>query len=148
MNILVPQHRFGSEITSDRSECLPMPDQSPPEKNQLSYERDRRNGYGENSQSSRQNIRRRKQGVNQANRHAAKQLLGVVDPQTGEPQPGSGAVVRRPQTWRKVADIPLGDMVAKQLFRRARLGIASPESVEAAVERVASHRQRRPLNEQ
>ncbi len=120
-----------------------MNEMTPQQKKQLSYERDRRNGYGENSKSSRKNIRCRKRGVNQANRHAAKQLLGVVDPETGEPIPGSGAVVRRPKTWRKVADIPLGDMVAKQFFRRARLGIASPESVEAAVERVASHRQRR-----
>ena len=119
-----------------------MSRKSPPEKKQLSYERDRRNGYGENSKSSRQNIRRRKRGVNQANRHAAKQLLGAIDPETGEPLPGSGAVVRRPKTWRKVADIPLGDMVARKLFRRARLGIASPESVAATMERVAAHRKR------
>ena len=121
-----------------------MPRPSPAEKKRLSYERDRRNGYGENSKSSRKNIRRRKQGVNQANRHAQKQSLGIIDPETGEPPPGCGAVVRRPKTWRKVADIPLGDMVAKQLFRRARLGIASPESVDAAVQRVAAHRRRRP----
>ncbi len=117
-----------------------MPRQSPPEKKQLSYERDRRNGYGENSKSSRKNIHRRNRGVNQANRHAAKQQLGVVHPETGEPLLGSGAVVRRPKTWRKVADIPLSDMVAKKLFRRARLGIASPASVEAAMERVSAHR--------
>ena len=119
-----------------------MPEKSPQQKKQFSYERDRRNGYGENSKSSRKNIRLRKRGVNQSNRHAAKQLLGAVDPETGEPLPGSGAVVRRPKTWRKVADIPLGDMVAKKLFRRARLGIASRESVEAAMQRVAAVRKR------
>ncbi len=118
-----------------------MPRQSPPEKKQLSYDHDHRNGYGENSKSSRKNISRRKRGVNQANRHTHKQQLGGSDPQTGEPQPGCRA--RRPKTWRKVADIPLRDIVAKKLFRRARLGIASPESVEAAMQRVAAHRQRR-----
>lgn len=122
-----------------------MPHRSPPEKKQLSYERDRRNAYGENSKSSRKNIRLRKRGVNQANRHAYKQLLGVIDPESGEPQPNSGVVVRRPQTWRKVADIPLGDMVKKKIFRRARLRMASHESVEAAVQRVATDRKRRRL---
>ncbi len=117
-----------------------MPEKSPPQKKQLSYERDRRNGYGENSKSSRKNIRLRKQGVNQANRHAHKQLLSVIDPETGEPHPCRGVVMRRPKTWRKMADIPLGDVVTKKLFRRARLGIASPESVEAALQRVDSHR--------
>jgi hypothetical protein len=116
-----------------------VPRKSPQQQKQLSYERDRRNEYGENSKSSRKNIPRRKQGVNQANRHAAKQLLGVTDSETGEPQPGS--VVRRPQTWRKVADIPLGEMVAKKLFRRARFGMTGlpsnrkrhrPESVDHA----------------
>lgn len=122
-----------------------MPHRSPPEKKQLSYERDRRNAYSENSKSSRKNIRLRKRGVNQANRHAYKQLLGVIDPESGEPQPNSGVVVRRPQTWRKVADIPLGDMVKKKIFRRARLRMASHESVEAAVQRVATDRKRRRL---
>ncbi len=122
-----------------------MPRTSPPDKKQLSYERDRRNAYGENSKSSRQNIRLRKRGVNQANRHATKQHLGVIDPETGEPQLGRGAVIRRPKTWRKVADIPLGDMVARKLFRRARLGIASSESVKAAVDRVTAHRKRPEL---
>ena len=86
-----------------------MNERSPQQKKQLSYERDRRNGYGENSESSRKNIRLRKRGVNQANRHAHKQQLGVVDPETGEPQQDSGVIVRRPKRWRKVADIPLGD---------------------------------------
>ena len=122
---------------------VPMSEKSPQQKKQLSYEHDRRNGYGENSTSSRTNIPRRKRGVNQANRHAHKQLLSAIDPETSEPRPGSGPVVRRPKTWRKVADIALGDMVAKKLFRRARLGIASPESVEAAVQRVAALRKRR-----
>ncbi len=122
-----------------------MNEMTPQQKKQFSNERDRRNGYGENSKSSRKNIRLRKRGVNQANRHAHKQQLGVVDPETGEPQPNSGVVVRRPPTWRKVADIPLGDMVARKLFRRARRGIASSESVEAAVQRVAAHRKGRHL---
>jgi hypothetical protein len=69
-------------------------------------------------------------------------MLGTIDLETGEPQLGSGAVVRRPKSWRKVADIPLGDMVTRKLFRRARLGIARPESVAVAVERVAASRKR------
>jgi hypothetical protein len=83
---------------------------SPQEKKALSYVRDRRNMYGENSKSSRKNIPLRKRLVNKANRHAAQQQLRQVN--------GAPAVERAEQaedrlcgagrkTWRKRPDLPL-----------------------------------------
>lgn len=120
---------------------------SPQEKKQLSYERDRRNRYGENSKSSRKNIRRRKQSVNQANRHAARITLQATDPLTGEPTSSVGKL-RRPHRWSKVADTPLGDAVIRKLERRASLGIASPRSVERAIRKVRSTRAARHRDHQ
>lgn len=68
-----------------------MADKLPSKTKPLSDERGRRNGYGENSKSSRKNIHRRQQAVNQTNRHAHKQLRGAIDPETCEAIPGSEA---------------------------------------------------------
>lgn len=111
---------------------------SPQEKKQLSYERDRRNRYGEHSKSSRRGIRRRKQLVNRTNRQAARMTLQATDPQTGDPTSSVGKLRRR--RWSKVPDMPLGDAVIKKLERRARLGISAPCSVERAIRKVRSTR--------
>lgn len=116
---------------------------SPQEKKRLSYERDRRNRYNENSQSSRKSIRRRKQSVNQANRHADRISLQSVDLLTGEPTTGGSHLRRRRRRWSKVPDTPLGDAVIRKLERRARLGIASTLSVERAIRRVQATRAKR-----
>jgi hypothetical protein len=48
---------------------------SPTEKKALSYDRDRRNSYGESPHSSRKNIRRGKQRTHQEARRVATQVL-------------------------------------------------------------------------
>lgn len=118
---------------------------SPQEKKRLSYEHDRRNRYCEHSKSSRRGIRLRKQSVNRSNRHADRIVLQATDPLTGEPTASVGKV-HRPERWSKVPDAPLGDAVIKKLQRRARLGIATPSSVERAIRKVRSTRANRNRN--
>jgi hypothetical protein len=92
---------------------------TPQEKKELSYAKDRRNGYGENDKSSRKNISLRKRLVNRANRHAAQQALhgavGVTD-SASEEAAEQKAAAKRPKSWRKRADVPL----AEHLERKSR----------------------------
>jgi hypothetical protein len=86
---------------------------TPQEKKQLSYDRDRRNVYGENDKSSRKNIPRRKQLAAQTYRTKTKQLLdGLVsgtDPDEAEARVrgvrSKGDGLRT--AWRKSPDAPL-----------------------------------------
>lgn len=99
---------------------------SPQEKKALSYAKDRRNDYGENDKSSRKNIRRSKRIPNRADRRRGHQILsavhGPVEPKTAECAEtdlrGTKSMwVKR--GWRKRPDIPLREMVAYTLRRRA-----------------------------
>lgn len=95
----------------------------PERQKQLSYERDRRNAYGENSKASRKNIPLRKALVNRANRRNAQlALTGLVGAVTED---DSNGIERRlngvvPKSWAKVADLPLSEMVRRKLERRRR----------------------------
>ncbi|MFG2819284.1 hypothetical protein ACGFX4_07635 [Kitasatospora sp. NPDC048365] len=114
---------------------------SPQEKKQLSYAKDRRNFYGENDKSSRRNIRRSKQAVNSANRRLARTVLVTATGPLGPDDTSADAVEqdllrRRPKTWRKCPDTPLGPAVIRALGRRARLGIDEPERAEQRIRRV------------
>ncbi|MBB5075739.1 hypothetical protein [Nonomuraea endophytica] len=95
-----------------------MRQRTPQEKKLLSYAKDRRNAYGENDKSSRKNIRRNKRVPHRANRHRAHQILeaaiGVVD-EAVEEQVEQWVGRRRPKRWRKVADVPLGEIVRAKL---------------------------------
>jgi hypothetical protein len=94
---------------------------SPQEKKQLSYDKDRRNSYGENDKASRKSIPRNKSRVNRANRHLDRQALL---PSTGirQPETEDGAderLHRRPRKgWRKSADETLRQAVGRRLRRR------------------------------
>jgi hypothetical protein len=94
---------------------------TPQEQKQLSYAKDRRNGYGENDKSSRKNIPLRKRLVNRANRHSAQQTLSEA---VGATDPGQEDVVerktgaKRPKTWRKWPDIPLEEHLARRARRK------------------------------
>lgn len=88
------------------------------EKKALSYARDCRYTYGENNKGSRRSIRRNKRFPHRANRHRDHLTLAAL---TGTPDPllDEAAEVRlrgrRPKSWRKWPDLPLGVVVA---FRR------------------------------
>jgi hypothetical protein len=98
-----------------------MARRSPQEKKQLSYERDRRNVYGENDKSSRKAIPFRKRAVNKANRHADHQILltaaGVPDSAVEE-QVDDRLRGRLRKRWRKQPDRPLGEVLESKGKRR------------------------------
>lgn len=94
---------------------------SPQQKKQLSYDKDRRNTYGENDKASRKAIRRNKRWVNRANRHHDRQMLSrsVRVRDSGlEARVDLGLNSRMPKTWRKSADETLRRVVARKLRRR------------------------------
>lgn len=102
---------------------------TPQEKKRLSYERDRRNRYGENAQSSRTAIAQRKQKGRRAARRAAQQIVPaarhqpdlLADDSVENRLPHTRFGKR--QVWRKCADIALGTVVQwKKEGRVARYG--------------------------
>jgi hypothetical protein len=101
---------------------------SPQEKKRLSYERDRRNTYGENDKSSRKNIPRAKRRARRANRRLVSTALAAVQGVVVE-SVAEAAVERinrtRPRAFRKYPDTPLGDVVADRLDRRTYLDEAA-----------------------
>ena len=97
---------------------------TPQEKKQLSYERDRRNAYGQNDKASRKAIPLRKRLISRAYRRNTQQLLPKnelgLDQDRLESADVSVATVRRPG-WRKSPDMPLGEWVVHQREKRERL---------------------------
>jgi hypothetical protein len=95
---------------------------SPHAEKVLSYAKDRRYAYGNNSKAARKAVPRRKRWVNKANRHAEQQSLaevrGPVDVDLAE-DVGDRLHGRRPKRWRKVPDMPLGRLLE---LRRQRAG--------------------------
>jgi hypothetical protein len=101
-----------------------MKRRTPQEKKALSYERDRRNTYGNSPHAARKSIPLRKALRNRANRHLQNQQLRYSGPAPGEPLADefeSQMYRRAPRVWRKDADSPLGEVVAKKVERRAYL---------------------------
>jgi hypothetical protein len=86
---------------------------SPAEKKQLSYERDRRNVYGENDKASRKSIPLRKRLRARADRKRASQALtpGVIPDriEDGDHLDAELLPKRDPRQWRKQPDETLGD---------------------------------------
>jgi len=108
----------------------------------LSYQRDRRNTYGESPRASRRLIRFRKAWVNRAYR---RQIHQQLDP-SNEPEDvaqRADLVGRKP--WRKGADTPLGQVVEGRRGRRASArGEEAPEPSEAQLEARRRGRDRGP----
>jgi len=100
---------------------------SPTEKKALSYDRDRRNSYGENPHSSRKNIRRGKQRTHQESRRAATQVLARAIHDNSE---DSACVIENDvqvaakvvelNGFKKKPDIPLRVIISRKLHRRAK----------------------------
>ena len=109
---------------------------TPAEKKRLSYKKDRRNDYGENSKASRRSIRRRKRFVNRANRRRSRTDLSRID----APMDGELAELRlagrAEKRWEKSPDRPLGEYVQQRLRRRADLGIDDEADVRRKLQRV------------
>ncbi|MEN3537184.1 hypothetical protein AAH991_18865 [Microbispora sp. ZYX-F-249] len=120
---------------------------SPQEKKALSYAKDRRNDYGESDKSSRKNIARSKKLPHRANRRNANLVLeaakGVVDEVAGAAAE-ERLLTRRPKSWKKWRDAPLGEIVQDSLRRRMDLGFGGRESGSARIQRVR-RRMRQPV---
>ncbi|MBE3024716.1 hypothetical protein [Janthinobacterium sp. GW458P] len=90
---------------------------TPQEKKRLSYAKDRRNTYGENSKSSRKAIHAAKARANRMERHTQEQLLASTLKADDTEQ--LAAVENRvratpPRRWRKFPDTALGLVLARR----------------------------------
>jgi hypothetical protein len=85
----------------------PKRPRSPQEKKALSLQKDRRNRYGENDKASRKAIPAAKARSHRIVRRADKQALA-----DGEDALETVALVRCKPHWRKVPDVPLGEVIA------------------------------------
>ena len=98
-----------------------MKRKTPQEKKQISYERDRRNVYGEAPHAARKAIPLRKALRNRANRHVANQSVDYQGPAPDEDladELESRVHHRVPQEWEKYPDAPLGEVIANKSRKR------------------------------
>ncbi len=98
-----------------------MPRKTPQQKKALSYEKDGRNCYGENSKSSRKNIPKARARTHRAYRKRVRQALHgeltAALPDQLE-QREVDAISARRKEWKKVPDIPLAQHVVEQAVGR------------------------------
>ena len=90
---------------------------TPQEKKHLSYAKDRRNTYGENSKSSRKAIPAAKARANRIERHTQEQLLAsTLKADDAEQLAAVENRVRatQPRRWRKFPDTALGLVLARR----------------------------------
>ena len=96
---------------------------TPQEKKRLSYAKDRRNTFGENSKASRKAIPLRKAHGIRAERHSQDmrlaQSLGTVGIDALEAVENDVRATP-PRVWKKYPDKPLGTFVARKLARREK----------------------------
>jgi len=111
-------------------DCLVAKRQAPPEKKVQSYQKDRRNTYGEAGARSRFSIRRRKAWVNRSYRRSVREEMALAA-RSHDPGEDPSDQVRR-KGWTKTPDEPLGTVVERKHTRRFRSGgrVDPPESSE------------------
>lgn len=93
---------------------------TPQEKKELSYSKDRRNTFGENSKASRKGIPLAKARANRAERHAQDHTLAETLKVDGGEQLSEiehGVRATKPRQWRKSADRPLGEWLKRRQER-------------------------------
>lgn len=93
---------------------------TPQEKKQLSYAKDRRNTFGENSKASRKGIPLTKARANRSERHAQDRLLSTAVVSEGVDQLTAVEVEvksTKPRQWRKSPDKPLGEVLTRRASR-------------------------------
>jgi hypothetical protein len=98
-----------------------MRKQTPQEKKELSYKRDRRNVYGEAPHAARKNVPLRKALRNRANRHIANQTLAYKGPAPDEAisdELESRSEHYAPKVWDKHPDAPLAEVIADKSRKR------------------------------
>jgi hypothetical protein len=95
---------------------------TPQQKKRLSYLKDRRNTYGENSKASRKGIPLSKARGIRSERHAQDhklaQVVRTVDPEQLDALENQVRSTK-PRHWRKSADDPLGEVLASRKSGRA-----------------------------
>ena len=87
---------------------------TPQEKKHLSYAKDRRNTYGENSKASRKGIPLTKARANRAERHTQDHVLATaVQLENNDELAAVENLVRgvAPRNWKKWRDTPLGQVL-------------------------------------
>ena len=96
---------------------------TPQQKKQDTYERDRRNVYGERGSHSRHAVSRAKQARSGRTRAAVRQAVDAVtrDPELAERLEGR-ATVRTGGRWQKIPDEPLGAVLERKLEYRTKAG--------------------------
>ena len=113
-----------------------MKRKTPQEKKQESYEKDRRNTYGESGARSRFAIARRRRNRASRARAAARQALAAAgEPERFERLEGK-AVLRFGGRWRKIADEALRVVLQRKLGRRVRSGSVPEVVAEEKVSRI------------
>jgi hypothetical protein len=96
---------------------------TPQEKKQLSYDKDRRNVYGEAPHAARKSVPLHKRLRNRANRHAQEQALPPVAVSINEDvldEIDSRMHARAPIVWNKSPDHPLRQVIQRKQRRRRR----------------------------
>jgi len=99
---------------------------TPQEKKRLSYAKDRRNTYGENSKASRKGIPLSKAKSIRADRHAQDNLLGAATTADGPDEFADVELQVRtvgPRQWKKSPDKPLGEVLARRRQRKMTRGL-------------------------
>lgn len=103
-----------------------MSTKTPQEKKRLSYERDRRNRYGQNAKASRRLIPLRKAKTKRSYRKRTNQILAAAPKSIdllADDAPESRIAVVPKKRWRKVPDLSLEDAIkAKKEWRVRRFG--------------------------
>lgn len=98
---------------------------SPQQKKALSYERDRRDTYGENNKSSRKNIPLSKALSIRSERHEKNNALrGALTAESDDQLVAVEVAVHtsEPRQWKKHPGATLGEVVAKKTKRRESNG--------------------------
>jgi len=99
---------------------------TPQEKKRLSYAKDRRNTYGENSKASRKGIPLSKAKSIRADRHAQETLLATATIASSPDELSDVELQVRtvgPRQWKKSPDKPLGEVLARRRQRKIAKGL-------------------------
>ena len=95
---------------------------TPQQKKRLSYLKDRRNVYGENSKASRKGIPLAKARANRVERHAQDQALAksiVANSDDGLVAVEAKVRGTKPRKWKKDPDLPLGKYLVRRVRRKS-----------------------------
>ena len=98
-----------------------MNKRTPQEKKALSYQRDRRNSYGESPHGARKSIPKQKALRNRANRHEQNRPLNLLGHALSEDvadEVESRIHHRAPREWQKYPDAPLAEVISRKQNNR------------------------------